>query len=72
MVTETPFKARIHFADVSSPGRAYIHRAGLNEVFGSESANRNYFKQQYELYLKRILKNMISLLQFFGVLKVSK
>ena len=38
MVTETPFKARIHFADVSSPGRAYIHRAGLNEVFGSESA----------------------------------
>ncbi len=53
MVTETPFKARIHFADVSSPGRAYIHRAGLNEVFGSESAARNYFKQQYELYLKK-------------------
>ena len=57
MSSEAPFKARIHFADVSHPGRAYIHRAGLSDVFGSESAARNYFKEQYEFYLKEILRD---------------
>ena len=52
MTKETPFKGIIHFADVSPPGRAYIHRAGLKEVFGSESAARNYFKQEYDSTVK--------------------
>jgi len=47
----SPFRARISLPDRKFPIRAYIHRAGTRDVFGSEASASEYFMEQLDSYL---------------------
>lgn len=49
---KSPFKARINFPDRLPPIRAYIHSAGVGNVFGSEISAKEYFMEQLGSYLE--------------------
>ncbi|MBU0466364.1 MAG: hypothetical protein KKF39_01665 [Nanoarchaeota archaeon] len=55
--TESPFVARINMMEETPPVRAYVHRAGFNEIFGGDAMNAAlYFHDSYTKYLGDNLK----------------
>lgn len=74
MTFDAPFKARFIFSDNENPiGRAYVHRAGLDDVFGSKEKVMKYFNQQYDVYLKEKFRDYdFSIAVLWGFLGSSK